>query len=108
MAFILQFLAPPTSFTGQSPTCTTSSGSHSTSSKALRKCCGDGLFEPTSFEQIEKSKKALIPMMLRSALPFDKEPITTFLCNLSKIVFASLYSCTLFLTLKNSLKLSLL
>ena len=57
MAFILQFLAPPTSFTGQSPTCTTSSGSHSASSKALRKCCGDGLFEPTSFEQIEKSKK---------------------------------------------------
>ena len=60
MAFILQFLAPPTSLTGQSPTCTASSGSHEASSKALRKCGGDGLFEPTSFELTEKSKKELI------------------------------------------------
>ena len=59
MAFILQFLAPPTSFTGQSPTCIASSASHEATSKAFKKCGGDGLFDPTSFELTEKSKTNL-------------------------------------------------
>ena len=70
MVFILQFLAPPTSFTGQSPMCIASSGEQDANSKAFKKCGGDGLLLATSFELIAKSKKQSIPIISRSALPF--------------------------------------
>ena len=78
MVLKLQFLAPPISLTGQSPICRASSASQSASSKALMKWGGDGLLLFTSFALILNLKKFDIPIISKSALPFESAPIITF------------------------------
>ena len=78
MVLKLQFRAPPISLTGQSPICTASSGLQFASSRAFKKWGGDGLLLFTSFALKLNLKKLDIPIISKSALPFERVPIVTF------------------------------